>query len=356
MNRISLIGLSASLGLLLATGCGSEPPADPVRLPDDAVFGPPRTTSTSELAGFAWDPEAFYINLMSCGPECPPIRSMLSDLNPIFAYSKVQGSVIVVFDPILGAPAGFADAPTGPDAQWRVPAVPSRDQGPYFVVTGPPPGPGPVASLVQPPAGSVVAPIATTSYLPTFTARPIVARNTACYFQEAAHVGGNGVLDAVAKYRTAKGQTTAVADLMNPAKFVAVTVFWLWEPRDFPNLLTPATSTTIESSGGIKYHIGWAKPGTRTDQSARGFYVVDSAASSPSGITVILVPTGFPAPVVHYQVADTITNAEAHRPWGFLPLDVPPVPGQVTSISLQLFPGGILDGPAPQPPAFACVF
>lgn len=356
MNRI-FIGLSVALGSLLTAGCGGteETPVPETRA-EDPVFTGPRGDVTTHIAGFAWDPEAFHINLMSCAaPDsgCPADKNLQSDLNPIFNYSKIQGAVVLAFDPAAGAPAGFGEAPTGVDGQWSVASVPSRPAPPYFMASV---GAG---ALVSPPAGAVVAPIATAAYLPTFTARPITARHSACYYQESAQVSPIGVLEAVAKYRTSKGQSTAVADFLNPAKFAAVVVIWQYEPRDLPNVLQPAAGTTVETGNGPtqQYHIAWAKPGKGPSglQSVRGFYVADGAATSPAGITVVLVPAGFPAPVVHYQLVDTVTDPTIGRPGFFPPLDVPPVPGQITSLSAQLFYGGPTDGPPALPPLFVCV-
>jgi hypothetical protein len=351
MNRASLIALVA--GSLVGSGCGPESQPPPVTT--DSVYVDP-VTPTSAVAGYAWDPEAFFINVQNCGGAACPIPAMLSEAIPLFMTAVVQGATVMAIDPLAGAPTG-APQQSGPDGTWRIEGVPGRKDVPYFIVTA---GTGTLGELPPGFPAPPLPPVAPANYVPTMTARPIFATSAGCYFQEAAHASDNGVLEAVARYRTAKGQPTTVADLLNPEKFAAVSVFWLYAPALLPSLLSPADHTTLEVSAGSKYHIDWAQPESLPDvqQSTRGFYVKEGTDSSPIGVTAVVVPAGPAAPAeVTYTPVDTVVAAEIGRPYQFFPMPLPAIPGQVSVASLQLFSGF----PPPEdvsgaPPAFFCLF
>ena len=94
----------------------------------------------------------------------------------------------------------------------------------------------------------------------------------------------------------------------------------------------------MEPSVGTRYHIAWKPAGTGdSTQSRRGFYVDDKTGSSPLGITVVVVPSSASLPpVVIYTPRDTVTDYDKGRPYVFAPLVVPPIPGNISAISLQL--------------------
>ncbi|WP_309895705.1 hypothetical protein [Archangium sp.] len=366
MNRSTCIGLITFLGTVLGTGCSLEQPTPPP--PGDSVFVDAVPTST--LAGYTHDPEVYYLLSTGCPfPDCPP--PILGEGLPYFEMSKIQGATVLVFDPTTGAPAAFAKEPSSPTGFWNVTGVPARPVGaPFFVAAtgsgslvdpppmGPPPG-GPPPGLLPdgPPPGDGPPPIPAANYQPTVTLRPVQTSSSACYTLEALHVGDNGVLEAVAKYRTSKGLPTAVADLTNPGKFAGVSVFWLNEPG-FPGWRFRAPNTTVEASAGITYNIGWAPPGAGPAalKSTRGFFVSETRGS-PTGAAVVVIPAGPDAPpAVTYFVVDTITDAAAGRPYGYFPLQLPTVPGQVLAASLTLSPAPTEGGGGPPPPdlAFLC--
>jgi len=360
MNRTTFIGLITTLGTALATGCSLEQPTPPPE--GDSVFVD--TVPTSTLSGYTHDPEVYYLLSTGCPfPDCPP--PIMGEGLPYFEMSQIQGATVLVFDPMTGAPAAFAKQPSAPNGFWSVSGVPARPVGaPFFVaVTGtgklaepPPMGPPPGVLPDGPPPGDGPPPIPAANYQPTVTLRPVQTNNSACYTLEAIHVGDNGVLEAVAKYRTSKGQPTRVADLTDPSKFAGVSVFWLNEPG-FPGWRFHAPNTTIEASAGITYNIDWAPPGMvpAAVQSTRGFYVSETRAS-PIGAAVVAIPAGPNVPpAVMYMPVDTITSVPAGRPYEYFPIEVPPVPGLVMAASLQLFfapppPGSGGDGPGEGPP------
>ncbi len=351
MNRASLFALVA--GSLLGSGCLPEAPTPPGS--PDSLFVEP-VTPTSIVAGYAWDPEAFFMNVKACGGPACPIPPMLADGVPLFATAVVQGASVMAIDPVAGAPTG-APQQSGPDGLWRIEGVPGRKEVPYFIVTT---GEGKLGELPPDFPAPPLPPVPPARYLPTMTARPIFTTSAGCYFQEAAHASDNGVLEAVAKYRTAHGQSTAVMELLEPSKFAAVSVFWLYEPALLPSLITPAANTTLEVSAGTKYDIDWAEPGSlpAAEQSTRGFYVKEGVGSSPIGVTVVVVPAGATTPpAVTYIPVDTVTNPDIGRPYQFFPLELPAVGGQISVASLQLFSGL----PPPEdvsgaPPPFLCLF
>ncbi|MBM7118344.1 hypothetical protein [Archangium primigenium] len=359
MKRASLIGLVSSLGALLGSGCG-EPAAPPA--PDNVYVDLPEAKATA--SGYAWDPEAFFLSVASCneflGGACP-IPPLLADLTPFLPLASVQGAQVFVLDPIAppDQPPAFAQ-PTGPDALWRVESLPSRDEVPYFVANT-----GQGALLALPPeATAPLPPVAPAPYLPTVTLRPFFTGSSRfCPLGESIHTSTTGVLDAVARYRSSKGLATNVADFINPARFSGVLVFWQYAPAPLPNLLIPADRTTVQAALGTKYHLGWRKPGTGgSTQSPRGFYVADGAASSPIGVTVVVLPAGSvtdPTAPVQFLPVDTVTDAAQGRPYVFAPLPLPAIPGLISAMSVQLGAGGPPPDPSEVPytpiPSFLCL-
>ena len=360
MKRASLIGLISSLGALLGSGCGSEPPVTPV---DDSLFvDRPSVPLTTTAAGYAWDPEAFFLSVSACntvfGGACP-IPPLLGDGVPLFAMASVQNASVLVMDPLDPEPKHFAQ-PTGPNGLWRIEGLPSRDEVPFFIANAG----GGVLPTLPPEATAGLPPVAAATYLPTATLRPFFTGGSYfCPVGESIHTGNTGVLEAVAKYRTSKGKNTNVVDFINPTRFDAVTVFWLYAPAPLPTLLFPADKTTVQSAVGEKYHIDWAAPGTKgTTQSSRGFYVEDKAFSS-IGVTVVVLPAGTitdPTAPVEYLPVDTLVDAAQGRPFQFMPLPFPAIPGMISATSLQLFSGAPPPDPEDVPntpiPPFLCLF
>lgn len=356
MNRASLIALVT--GSLLGSGCGPEPLPPPT--PTDSIFVDPVASPTSTISGYAWDPEAFFMNVQACGGAACPIPPMMVEEIPLFATAVVQGATVMAIDPLAGAPA-VSPKQSSPTGIWSLEGVPSRKEAPYFIVSG---GTGTLGQLPPGFPAPPLPPVPPATYLPTMTVRPIFATSGACYFQEAAHASDKGVLEAVAKYRTANGQPTTVTQLIDPARFASVSVFWLYAPALLPSLMSPANGTTLEVSAGSKYHIDWAPPGSLAvdaQQSTRGFYVKKASASSPIGVTVVVVPVGAP-PMVTYAPVDTVNAPAMGRPWQFPPLPLPTVGGQISVASLQMQPSGpppVDDSGLPvvfTVPAFLCLF
>lgn len=336
-------------GLLLGVGCSSDSTA-----PAESTFYPvpqfvDTKPKTSRLSGFSWDPEAFFMNVAFCGMSCP-IPPFLLDNSPLYLRAALQGATIAPIDPTNGNPAA-TPVPTDDSGLWTIPSVASRDNPPYFLAALP------TGSLTTAPIGPPLPAIPAGGYVPTVTLRPVVVRNSVCAVQEAAGLSTVGILEAVAKYLTVSGRTTSVQDLVNPAKYANVVVFWLYHPGS-PLLRVPADGTTVEASAGEVLHIDWAPPGTPPAnlRSTRGYIVSEPATTSPLGVSVVLLPAGSNVPpVVTYSFVDPTVDVSQSRPWFFPPIQAPPTPGVVNFAGTQLWRADEPNGPAGPPPPYLCL-
>jgi hypothetical protein len=357
MYRAPLFGTLLG-SLLLSAACSNDlgaPQAD--RYPRPGVLAAPTEEPSSYVTGFAIDPEAFLMNLVACGPTCP-IPPLLLDVSPLYLSSMVRTAPVTLLDPAAGAPV----APPGlssDEGTWALPKVKSATAtylplsvgGDSAKLATNVPSPVPLANI--PPAGR---------YLSTVTLRPVAPAYPQCIAVEAVHTSDNGVLEAVAKYLTiVEKQNTTVADLINPARYSGVNVFWLSMPG-FAFLRVPTTppettppppnplavpNTTVKIAQGPAsrvFNIQFAPkndprlpPEVHALQSARGFFVAPGLESSNVGVVVILHATSTaPFTPVLYQVEDKVTNAAMFRPYKFAPVGAPVIPGLVTAASLQL--------------------
>ena len=236
MNHSSRIGLIVSLGAVLGSGCGPAPTSSPASLPQPEYVD---STRTGSISGFAWDPEAFVMSMQTCFAIPKPPQNgttaycffppLVTPGIPYYALSAVSGSTVLMLDPTdppsATSPPKYVAPPTTATGLWNIKGLPTRDQVPFFVTTV---GAGSLPSSLSPAdtAGLPLVPAA--PYLSTVDVRPFFTGNGAnCPFGEAMHISDRGVLEAVARYRQAKGQPTAVADFLNPAKFATVSVFFL---------------------------------------------------------------------------------------------------------------------------------
>ncbi|WP_224366522.1 hypothetical protein [Hyalangium versicolor] len=336
-------------GLLLGAGCTSDnagPPESPfIPVPKVTQYQP----RTSRVSGFAWDPEAWFMNVANCG-NCG-IPPFILDNSPLFLRSSLKGATVLPFDPTTGAPA--ADPVQADDGGlWTLPSVASRTYAPYFITALP------TGTLNPPPFGPPLPAIPSGGYVPTVTLRPVFTHNSICAVQEAASLSTVGILEAVAKHLSVvDGTPTLVTDLLNPGRFANVAVFWLFQPGS-PLLRGPAGDTTVEASAGRVLHIDWAPPGTPPAnlRSTRG-YIVTDAATSPLGITVVLLAaSGTPPPVIHYEFKDTApADPVTGHPWFFPPIDAPPTPTVINYSSTQLWRADEPNGPAGPTPPYLCL-
>ncbi|SEL12843.1 hypothetical protein SAMN05444354_10455 [Stigmatella aurantiaca] len=380
MNRTLRYGTLLA-GSLLLGACGSDDaPPDSTLYPAPEYVDDDPAQSTTQLSGFAWDPEAFFINLVNC--PFPDIRCapFLLDQGPLYGFSAMQKSSIFAFDPVTGGPSG---EPVQSDdlGVWSLYGVPSRSTVPYFVTALPTGSLSPAASV---PKGN---------YLPTVTLRPVVTHNSVCHVQEAASISTVGILEAVAKRLTANGSPTTVADFTNDKRFASVVVFWNYQPGS-PLLRAPASCTTVKATVnntpvGESYNVNWAPPGVLPpflQQSTRGYFVDDQPATDGSGtkvsglgITVFLLRASTSAPpreitfnlvdpTPPYDPAnDTLVpdadptanpcalknrvkdkgqiKGEQFNPWRFQTIAAPPMPGIITFAGNQMWRKNQPNGP-----------
>jgi hypothetical protein len=363
MNRY--IRHAAFLGaVMLGTACAdSADPAEsnivprPVFIAADQVPPP-----TARVSGVAWDPEAFFVYLAGCSSKPCPIPPFLGEGIPIFKRSAVLGATVFAFD-VEGAQPHPTGAPATSDGQgiWVLPNVPQRFTTPYFLLaTG-------TGSLIPAPIASPplqAAPVAPTEYLPTLSLRPIsTGVSGSCVGQDAAQIGKNGALEAVAKHLTATtGSAVSVMDFVDPVKYWGTNVIWAYSAGN-PILRAPADNVSLEVSitGGTHqtFAIDWAPPGVLPpflNQSTRGFFVTQ-APTSPLGLYVVLLPhpPGPPPSSIDYLLKDTVTNSQSKRPWSFPPLHGNIGPGTVYFIGAQMqYPINLLN-PPPPPPPYICL-
>jgi hypothetical protein len=345
----------------LGTSCQESAAPDESNVVPRPVFvaaadNPP----TTRVSGLAYDPEAFFINLVNCGGRNCPIPPFLSEGIPLYLRSAVRGATMLAFDVEAQPQPQPVGAPAASDGvgMWVLPSVPSRFTAPFFVLST---GSGALPDPSEP-IGPPLPPVTPTQYLPTLTARPIfTGPSGTCASQEAVHIGKNGILEAVAKHLTAMGTNTTVDDLVNPGRYWGANVFWFYEAGN-PSLRAPAEGISLEVNitGGPQqtFVIDWAPPGALPaflNQSTRGFYVTNTATSK-IGVYVVLLPAAGPPPgPITYLLKDTKTSASAQRPWQFPPLRGNIGPMSVTFIGIQMqYPINPLN-PPPTPPLTVCL-
>ncbi|ADO72655.1 hypothetical protein [Stigmatella aurantiaca] len=381
MNRTLRYGTLLA-GSLLLGACGSDDaPSESELYPTPEFVDVDPSKTTTQLSGFAWDPEAFFINLVGC--PFPDIRCapFLLDEGPLYGFSAVQRSSIFAFDPITGGPTGD---PIQSDelGVWTLQGVPSRTTVPFFVTSLPTGSLNPAANV---PPGA---------YLPTVTLRPVVTHNSVCHVQEAASISTVGILEAVAKHLTATGSATQVADFVDTKKFASVAVFWNYQPGS-PLLRAPGSCTTVKATAnnapvGQTFNVNWAPPGVLPpflNQSKRGYFVDDQPATDGSGtkvsglgITVVLLraTTSAPPQEITYTLVDPTppydpshdnlvpdadptqapcalknrvkerdgrVKGDQFNPWLFQRIAAPPLPGVITFAGNQMWRRNQPNGP-----------
>ncbi|WP_224243413.1 hypothetical protein [Hyalangium gracile] len=363
MHRAIRYGITLG-ALLLGAGCENQAEA-----PTESSFIPrPKYVSveqaspmlTTRVAGYALDPEAFFLSIASCQAPACPLPPFLLDNNPLFLRSVVRGAPITVADP-LSSPAQVAPlASTDPLGIWTLRAVPSRKE-PYFPIAPQRQGalPSPTEDLFP-----GLPPIPPTNYQRTVTLRPVKTVNADCFAIEAAVIGDSGITQAIAKFLTTKsGTPVTVADLLDPTKYGGVVIVWNYFPG-FPYGRIPGDGTTVEASAGQVLSIEWAPPGVLPPpvaealQSMRGFFVNEAAPVSSLGISAVLLP---PTVSLTQEVTytprdpgkDAPTNAALRRPWVHRPLKAVPMPGYITFMPAQFEHA---DGPiTPYTPLTNCI-
>jgi hypothetical protein len=347
--RIAAMKTSLKAIVLLFALAGCQPRysgADAGRLVLEA-----KVERSTNVIGHVWDPEAFFAGTASCGMTCPIPPLTVPGL-PFYEGSVVAGATVAIFDPIAGKPDGISNV-TGADGIWEVKGVTSRSNPPMFAAASHDPlalAGKPALSPFGPPFLPTIAPA---TYVPTFSLRPIATGWAQCLGQVAGLLSNNGILQAVAKFRTSKGMNTQVNDLLDPQKFGGVVVWWSWLPSD-SFVRVPAYGTTVTASVGTVLNLNWAPPGTKsqTIQSARGFYVDEAAPVSGIGLTATVLPpgTGFTTDV-QFTAVDKVQLPAQGRPWVFPAL--PPIP-VAPGASFGQFPA-FQAGDVPAPPKWVCL-
>ncbi|NOK17075.1 hypothetical protein [Corallococcus carmarthensis] len=360
MQRALFVGTLLGAALLNAGCSESSTPAASTFTPLPTYENREPEGLISRLSGFTVDPEAYFINLANCAP--PPAQCALpplyAEFSPLLQRSVVRGALVTLQDTVPDPATGMPPAPGAPvpsDAQglWTLPKVPTRKGAPFFVLSV---GQGTLANDVPPP---FLPNVPEGNYLPTLTIRPVVPGHSACVGLEALQVSDKGILEAVAKYLTATGGTAVtVANLLDPARFGGVTIFWLYRPG-FPVFRVPAANTTVEATSGRVFNIEWAPVGALPPplapfQSTRGFFIPPGppAPNSSLGLVAIVHPPLMGPPgTVTYTAKDATTSTADNRPWSLMPLALPQIPGLVTFAGLQMSPAVPSATPSIPPPS-----
>lgn len=343
MNRSrSILPLLVSLAI---SGCVIP---GPVTTPDAGTNFIVDEAPTSDLYGYTWDPEAFFLSMLPCGPECPA-GPLLEEGGIHFERSRVAGADVLLLDAASGE---FVAQTTGDElGSWLLQGIPTRSGPPFlaFSMGGTLVESPPVPLPDIPPAGD---------YLPTMVLKPISPYNSKCYLQEAARMSSTGIIQAVAKYLSAEaGSTVTVDDLLDDTKYGGVFVMWLYEPGP-PILRFPAFDTGLTASPGTVLPINWAEPGAvflppeiLAIQSDRGFVVDPSNPESSWGVTAVVLPPSEEVPTFV-----TLTFLDPTGRLEFSEIEIPIVPGVVGFGALQLNeappPGEEGPGEPEGPPGF----
>jgi hypothetical protein len=368
MHRALFVGTLLGASLLGAACNESNNPAQSSFIPRPEYQNREPEGLTSRLTGFSVDPEAYFINLALCAPpgqcQMPPLYA---EFSPLLQRALVRNVPVTLTDTLPDPATGQPPPPPPPTVSnaaglWTVEKFPTR-RGPPFLVLSPA-NQGTLANDVPVP----MPPVPVGNYLTTVSVRPVVPAHSACVGLEALQMSDNGIMDAVARRLSAEGPAVTVADLINPARYGGVTVFWFYRPG-FPVFRVPADSTTVEATSGRVLNVEWAPPGALQPtplapfQSPRGFFIPPGPPAPSSSIGVVAVvhpafPPG-PPPVVTYTVKDTKSDVAGGpvegRPWLFpQPLQLPVIPGVVALGGLQL--ASKLPSTTPQlPPPSTCI-
>ncbi|MBZ4372509.1 hypothetical protein NR800_12125 [Corallococcus interemptor] len=352
MQRALFVGTLLGAALLNAGCQDSTNPAASTFTPRPTYENREPEGLTSRVTGFTVDPEAYFLNLANCAP--PPAQCALpplyAEFSPLLQRAVVRNAPITLQDtqpdPATGQPPA-PGAPTVSDANgiWTLDKVPTRRGAPFLVLSlGGQATLANNATLPLPPPLPTLPPVPEGNYVPTLTVRPVVPAHSACVGLEALQMSDKGILEAVAKSLTAEGTPTTVADLLNPARFGGVTVFWMYRPG-FPVFRVPAANTTVTATSGRVLNVEWAPPGALPPalapfQSTRGFFIPPGPPAPNSSLGIVAVvhpPLMGPPPVVHYEAKDVTTSDPEGRPWSLMqPVDLPVIPGVVTFAGLQL--------------------
>jgi hypothetical protein len=339
MNRY--IRYAAIIGsCLVASACEQgTAPAPSTFIPVAPLVSASSVKVDTRIAGLAWDPEAFFLALVGCGPPgvCP-FPPFISEGLPHFQRAAVTNVALQAWDPITQAAVGnaFNSAPNG---FFEVEGVPSRADVPFYMYAA---GQGVLAQ----PAGPDPQIIPTT-YLPTLNTRPINTMFSTCTSQETVLIGRNGVLEAVAKYLTSQGRPTVVSDFLNDRLYHSVAVVATHHAGN-QAVRAPADGISLEGTQGEVYVIDWAPLPADTLRSARGF-IVTNQPTSPVGFNVVLYRATNPRPTtISYKFKDTRIPpanpstpderlwAAQRRPWVYREVQEPPHPGVITYIGAQM--------------------
>ncbi|NNC14354.1 hypothetical protein HJC22_01240 [Corallococcus exiguus] len=370
MQRALFVGTLLGAALLNA-GCqeSSNNPSASTFTPRPTYENREPEGLTSRLNGFTVDPEAYFFNLAACAPppaQCP-LPPLYAEFSPLLQRAVVQNAPITLLDSATGQVLAESGVFAASDAHgvWTLDKVPTRRGAPFFVLSSALPGVPSGTLANNAPAGPPLPPLPPVpegNYVPTLTVRPVVPAHSACVGLEALQMSDKGILEAVAKYLTTEGTLTTVADLLNPARFGGVTVFWLYRPG-FPVFRVPAANTTVVASAGRVLNIEWAPPGALPPplapfQSTRGFFIPPGPPAPNSSLGVVAVvhpplplPPMGPPPVVHYEAVDSTTSDPEGRPWVLQPLDLPVAPGSVTFAGLQMYSKTPSTTPSIPPPS-----
>jgi len=280
---------------------------------------PPQT----ELNGVSFDPEAVYMyQQFICPDPCPSGAPALATYSPPFMQSLVAGGQVHVVDPLTGNDAATVTQ-TGLDGRWSA-KVPQRNGAPYFTQEE--------GGAIPPSSDPDVVALPPVTYVSTHSLRPLpTGSSSVCASVPAPMISDSGIVQAVARYLG-----VSVSDLLDPGQAGGVAVIWLYRPDFFVNIGT-AAGTSVESTLGTVFNIGWKFPGTGdATQSDRGFYVDTSSPVSALGLSVVLFDAAEAGQVATLTGHDPVEDAAAERPWTTQPMDITVTPGSVAYAGFQM--------------------
>lgn len=303
--------------LLFATALAGCDPQEVISAPDSGTVYVQKSERTS-FHGFVFDPEAFFFSANTCKENCGGGQVTLLGSDH-FRRSAVPGATFTVLDE-AGKVRGTSPS-TDQQGAFNMEPLEVEDRTPLFTTVSPPQGP-----FTPPPATADDPAIPPSELMTTRALRTLDPQIAHCIVPQQALVSRNGVLEAVLKYLAAQGIPLTHDDLVNPALFGGVGVWWAYAPgAAFADAMSIG-GVSMEVSQGDVLYLDWAPPqhaslpaNVKSIQSERGFYVADGATETRIGVAVILVPPVEPAAPIRVNALfrDNAQSATARRPWVF---------------------------------------
>lgn len=326
-----------TLGIASAMGCNDPNTSTLTR--NSAGEPIPRVVPAGiHVNGVAFDLEYFQWSTGHCPPppedETPPSDAcpepfLVPMYSPHLDASPIPRARVSVVDPDYSKMVSSESVTDFTGAFNLRGVIPSREGYAHLRAEIDKTAPAPAGEPAVPHAWDPrVPPFPEVAYVPTITAFAIESGTASCINQRAVLLSDRGILDAVARHLSTPSKPVSVANLLDPARFGGVLVWWNREPSDMM-YWKPAKGVTTEVSTGTTYSVSWDLPGAGPAgaQSPLGFFVSADPAANIGLTATVLPPSGESGTLVTATVTDPVTDETKGRPFAFhqlVPLSVRP--------------------------------